>query len=108
MLAVEVNKDNVSLQSKGRVDLFASLPKIKISYIPGYSVVRQINSMCSHPLDHSSLPHGPWDLESKANSLEQKPEAIHCITSNKFFCLQTTSLMSSAPEMKLWESNFFA
>lgn len=72
-----VNKDNVSLWSKGRTDLFASLSKIKISYIPGYSVVMQIHSMYSHPLDHSVLSHGPWDLKSKGNLCERKPHAVH-------------------------------
>lgn len=63
MFAIEVTKGHVSLENNGRADLFASLPKIKISYVPHYSGLMQTQSL------GSSLPwatlHCPTGLEEQ-------------------------------------------
>lgn len=58
MLAVEVNKDNVSLWGKGRAGWFATVPKLTVSSIRASSAVMQTHIMTASPWDTVHCPMG--------------------------------------------------
>lgn len=106
MFAVGVPKANVSLWNKGRADLFATLPMIKVSYIRGSSAVMQTpcGAACNGP--HCCIALG--DLKSKGTNENVSPRlhAVPWVIHSFLSCPLASGLLPAYK--KLWEVSLLA